>query len=97
MTQHETVKRLEELSPDELAALERYRKERDSDNEYRPWITEGITEVQYFHRLYLEMSNRLTLATEVIAAFVYPASPMTPAQKAVWAEWTDAGKTKETP
>lgn len=63
-----TTYTLEELSPDELAALERYRKERDSDNEYTPWISEGITEVQYYHRLYLEMSREnARLKTELAA------------------------------
>lgn len=50
---------LEELTQDELAMLERYRKERDSDNEYTPWISEGITEADYFRRLYLEKCNEL--------------------------------------
>lgn len=78
----------EKLTPDELAALERYRKERDSDNEYTPWLSEGLTETQYFQRLYLANSNLLAVAEQVISAFVYPSAPMTPAQKEAWAEWT---------
>lgn len=78
----------EKLTPDELAALARYRKERDSDNEYTPWISEGLTEAQYFQRLYLANSNLLAVAEQVISAFVYPSAPMTPAQKEAWTEWT---------
>ncbi len=58
---------LEELTSDELAALERYRKERDSDNEYTPWIEQGISELQYYHRLYLETSNENARLTAELA------------------------------
>ncbi len=62
---------LKELTPDELAALERYRKERDSDNEYTPWVELGITETQYYKRRYLEMSNEnARLTAEVEAAWI---------------------------
>lgn len=56
---------LEELTADELAALEKYRKERDSDNEYTPWIVEGMTEIEWYHRLYLTVRNQLGLAREL--------------------------------
>lgn len=79
---------LEELTPDELATLERYRKERDSDNEYTPWLELGISELQYYHRLHLENTRLLAVAERVISAFVYPSAQMTPTQKEVWAEWT---------
>jgi hypothetical protein len=36
------------------------------------------------------MVNRITAARKVIAQFVYANSPMTPQQKAAWAEWLDS-------
>lgn len=66
---------LEELTTDELAALARYRKERDSDNEYTPWLSEGLTEAQYFQRLYLANSNLLAVAELVISRLRVPIRP----------------------
>lgn len=52
---------LEELDPVEQAYLEKFRAARTSDNEYTPWLAEGLTEAEYFKKLYLEMSKKVGL------------------------------------
>lgn len=37
-----------------------------SGNEYTPWLAEGLTEAEYFQKLYLEMSNKVARYEESV-------------------------------
>lgn len=50
----------------------------------------------HYHRRAETLQTHLSAAQNVIAEFVYPQAPMTPAQRAAWEAWEKLEKEKET-